>query len=324
MVRPSCPRVSVVVPARNEGRNLEIVLPLLDPEHEIVLVDGSSIDDTIAVTRRLRPDAVIVQQTRKGKGNALACGFAAATGDVIVMFDADGSADPAEIPGFVAALTAGADVAKGTRFTAGAGSEDITVLRRSGNAGLNGLANVLLRSSYSDLCYGYNAFWADMIDVLDLPAIDLPAPAEGLLWGDGFEIETLLTCRFAAVGARVTEVASVERERIHGETNLRTFADGFRVLRTLAREWVRPAPARVPARAVAVVEPVAVTAPREAVEVTDVIDMVPAPRPVRPVRTRLPLRSVLPTRAAAGLSVTRVATPTAFAVTGPRGRRLAQ
>jgi hypothetical protein len=240
----------VVVPARNEARNLEIVLPALPATHEIVLVDGHSTDDTVAVTRRLRPDAVVVTQTRRGKGNALACGFAAATGDVIVMYDADGSADPAEIPAFVAALTAGADVAKGTRFarsTSGvrAGSEDITRLRRAGNAGLNSLANVVLGARYTDLCYGYNAFWADLLPLLRLPEPDLAAPADRLLWGDGFEIETLLTCRFSSARVKVTEVGSVERERIHGTTNLRTFADGFRVLRTLAREGVRR-PALVP------------------------------------------------------------------------------
>jgi hypothetical protein len=286
VTRPPTPRVSVVVPARNEARNLEIVLPALPEDHEIVLVDGSSVDDTIAVTRRLRPDAVIVHQTRRGKGNALACGFAAATGDIIVMFDADGSADPAEIPAFVAALTAGADVAKGTRFARGgegapAGSEDITPLRQAGNAGLNTLANLVLRARYTDLCYGYNAFWADLLPLLRLPATDLPAPAAGMLWGDGFEIETLLTCRFAAAAARVTEVASVERERIHGTTNLRTFADGFRVLRTLARESVRRPP-RVPAVAPAVRERVPdVTSPADVV--VPVADTTPAPPTISPL-----------------------------------------
>ncbi|MFC5064794.1 glycosyltransferase family 2 protein [Actinomycetospora atypica] len=240
MSRSSTPTLSVIVPARNEARNLEIVLPQLPPDAEIVLVDGHSVDDTVAVTRRLRPDAVIVSQGRRGKGNALAHGFAAATGDVIVMFDADGSADAAEIPAFVEALVAGADVAKGTRFAHSddAGSEDITLLRRLGNAGLNGLANAALRTRYSDLCYGYNAFWRDTVVVLDLPALDLDVPAGSMLWGDGFEIETLLTCRFSLAGLRIAEVASTERERIHGETNLRTFADGVRVLRTLGRECV--------------------------------------------------------------------------------------
>ena len=184
----------------------------------------------------------VITQTRKGKGNAMACGFAAATGDVIVMFDADGSADPAEIPAFVRALVAGADFAKGSRFVRGGGSDDITLLRKAGNAGLNGVANALFGTSYTDLCYGYNAFWADILPVLDLPDISLPAPPQGgMLWGDGFEIESVLNCRVAASGMTTTEVPSIERERIFGETNLRTFADGTRVLRTLAAEYRRAA-----------------------------------------------------------------------------------
>lgn len=91
----------------------------------MVIVDGHSTDDTVAVALRHRPDATIVMQDRKGKGNALACGFKAATGDITVMLDADGSTDPAEIPRFVAALTNGFDFAKGTRFVTGGGSDDI-------------------------------------------------------------------------------------------------------------------------------------------------------------------------------------------------------
>ncbi|MFP5072715.1 hypothetical protein ACLFMI_23995 [Pseudonocardia nantongensis] len=90
------------------------------------------------------------------------------------MFDADGSADPGEIPAFVEALVDGADVAKGSRFRSGGGSDDITALRRWGNAGLDAVANLLFRTSYTDLCYGYNAFWADVLPVLDLPAVETP------------------------------------------------------------------------------------------------------------------------------------------------------
>jgi hypothetical protein len=240
MQRNGNPRVSVVVPTRNEARNLEVVLPAIaavrPAVHEIIVVDGNSRDDSIGAARRTLPWVRAITQTRRGKGNAMACGFAAATGDVIVMFDADGSADPAEIPAFVAALVAGADFAKGSRFAPGGGSDDITLLRRTGNAGLNGVANALFGTSYTDLCYGYNAFWADLLPLLDLPDPTTPAPADGMLWGDGFEIETVLNCRVAAAGLRITEVPSVERQRIFGRTNLRTFADGTRVLRTLAAE----------------------------------------------------------------------------------------
>jgi hypothetical protein len=241
--RSPFPTVSVVVPVRNEARNLEIVLPAIaavrPAVHEIIVVDGNSTDGSLDTARRVLPWVRTISQTRKGKGNAMACGFAAATGDVIVMFDADGSADPSEIPAFVSALVAGADFAKGSRFTTGGGSDDITLLRRSGNAGLNGVANALFGTSYTDLCYGYNAFWADLLPVLDLPPVDAPAPADGMLWGDGFEIETVLNCRIAAAGMRITEVPSIERLRVFGDSNLRTFADGTRVLRTLLAEHRR-------------------------------------------------------------------------------------
>jgi Glycosyl transferase family 2 len=234
------PRISVVVPARNEARNLEVVLPVVaavrPAVHEIIVVDGHSGDDTVAITRRIAPTARIITQSRSGKGNALACGFAAVTGDVVVMLDADGSADPAEIPAFVAALVAGADFAKGRRFAAGGGSHDITWLRRWGNAALNAVANTLFSTAHTDLCYGYNAFWTELLPVLDLPSVDAPVPPAGMLWGDGFEIETVLACRVAVAGLAVTEVPSFERDRIFGHTNLRTFVDGARVLRTLTVE----------------------------------------------------------------------------------------
>jgi len=194
--------------------------------YEVVLVDGNSVDDTVEVARRLRPDVRVVRQTGKGKGNALACGFGACRGDIIVMLDADGSTDPGEITAFVDALLAGADFAKGSRFMAGGGSADITPVRSLGNKFLNGVFNLGFRTRYSDLCYGYNAFWADLIPLLDLPDHTAPAPAHGkMMWGDGFEIETVINCRFAAAGVAITEVPSVEKLRMFGESNLRAISE---------------------------------------------------------------------------------------------------
>jgi glycosyltransferase involved in cell wall biosynthesis len=102
--------LSIEVPALNEERNLPTVFAALPRDAEVILVDGGSVDRTVEVERALRPSVRIIQQTRKGKGHALACGFAAATGEYIVMIDADGSTEPAEIPRFVAALNDGADV----------------------------------------------------------------------------------------------------------------------------------------------------------------------------------------------------------------------
>src|ERR1700685_928229 len=230
-------RVSVVIPALNEARNLEHVFAALPAGlHEVIVVDGHSIDGTPDIARQLLPDVRIVTQTRTGKGNALACGFAAATGDIIVMIDADGSTDPAEIPSFVAALTSGADFAKGSRFAPGAGSSDITPLRKFGNKVLGLAVNIMYGTRYSDLCYGYNAFWARHAPAFRLQA---ESPGQRKVWGDGFEIETVLNLRASAAGLAITEVPSFEYARIHGTSNLRTLRDGQRVLRTILTEWRR-------------------------------------------------------------------------------------
>jgi len=217
-------KVSVVVPAINEERNVGKVLAEL-PEglHEVILVDGNSTDDTVAVARRARPDIKIFTQPGRGKGDAFRTAFAAVTGNLIVMLDADGSADPAEIPRFVAALEAGADFAKGSRFLEGGGSEDITRLRSLGNTCLSGTANLTHGTHFTDLCYGYNAFWTRC-----LPFISLDVP--------GFEVETLINLRVASAGMRITEVPSYERDRWYGQSNLNTFRDGWRVLRTILAE----------------------------------------------------------------------------------------
>ena len=245
--RAELPRLSVVVPTLNEARNLEVVLPELAEtlakipgDHEVIVVDGGSEDATVETARRLLPDVEVVEQARTGKGNAVAAGIEQASGDVVVMFDADGSADPAEIPQFVEALVEGADFAKGSRFTEGGGSADITPIRQLGNAFLNQTANLAFSTQFTDLCYGYNAFWVDMAPVLDLPdAQSPPAPDGAMAWGDGFEIETVINVRMAAADAVITEVPSVERERIHGESNLSAVRDGLRVLRTIVVERLR-------------------------------------------------------------------------------------
>ena len=231
------PTVSIVIPAKNEARNLPHVFAELPQNCEVILVDGHSTDNTVSVTQRLRPDITIIGQSRRGKGNALACGFAAATGDFIVMIDADGSNDPAEIPRFLTALKEGADFAKGSRFLAGGGSSDISLVRRVGNFWLNKMVNLLYGTRYTDLCYGYNAFRRECLDVMRLNATEVEGCEPGeILWGDGFEVETLINVRIAKAGLRVTEVPSFEKVRHFGASNLNAVSDGLRVLRTIRSE----------------------------------------------------------------------------------------
>lgn len=236
------PSVSVIVPALNEARNIPHVFERIPRDiHEVILVDGYSVDGTVAVAREHRSDVRVLRQTRMGKGNAVACGVAAATGDIVALVDADGSADPAEIPRFVEALVAGADFAKGSRFLDGGGSSDITRLRTLGNYLLTTLFNIYYRRNYTDLCYGFNVFWRHHAHIIGLDATS-PAPAagNGRLWGDGFEVETLIHVRVAKAGLVVAEVPSFEHPRIHGVSNLNAFRDGRRVLHTILAERRRP------------------------------------------------------------------------------------
>lgn len=226
--------VSVIIPSLDESRNLEFVVPTLPAHCQVVVVEGARYRRTRELLDRVRPDAIVVEQTRYGKGNALACGFAVATGEVIVMFDADGSADATEIEHFVDALSRGADFAKGTRRGPGAGSADITVVRSIGNRALTMVTNALFGTRYTDLCYGFNAFHRRILPLLDLPD---PTPADGRTrWGDGFEIETIINCRIARAGIAIVEVPSLEHRRVHGVSNLNAWRDGKRVLRTLVHE----------------------------------------------------------------------------------------
>lgn len=222
------PTVSVIIPTLNEAENLPHVLPRIpDWVDEVLLVDGHSTDGTMEVARKLRPDIRIVMQEGCGKGAALRCGFAAATGDIIVMLDGDGSTDPAEIPAFVGALLAGADFAKGSRFLQGGGTADMPFYRKLGNWCFVQIVRRLFGGSYSDLCYGYNAFWKQVVPRLNLD-------------GDGFEIETVMNVRALRAGLKVVEVPSFESERLHGTGYLRTIPDGWRILKTILREWLRP------------------------------------------------------------------------------------
>lgn len=218
------PSISAVIPAMNEAKNLPHVLPYIPTWiDEVILVDGDSTDDTVAVARQLMPGIVVVGQDRPGKGAALMSGFRAAKGEIIVMLDADGSTDPREIPAFVGALLAGADFVKGSRFLQGGGTHDMEWYRRLGNWGLMKLVSLRFGGNFSDLCYGYAAFWRDVLDRMSLDQ-DV-----------GFEIETSMNVQALLSNLKITEVASTEKRRIHGKSNLRTIPDGWRVLSTIMR-----------------------------------------------------------------------------------------
>lgn len=222
----NAPTVSVVIPTLNEAENLPYVLPRIpDWVDEIIIVDGRSTDNTLTVAQNICPQARIIIEERPGKGAALRAGFATATSDIIVMIDADGSTNPYEIPAFVGSLMAGIDYAKGTRFAQGGGTWDMPMIRRLANLGFVILVKIFFGGNFTDLCYGYNAFWSRCLPQLDLNT-------------DGFEIETTMNIHALRSKLKIMEIPSFEAPRLHGEAKLRAIPDGWRVVSTIMKEVV--------------------------------------------------------------------------------------
>ncbi|WP_446219647.1 glycosyltransferase family 2 protein [Micromonospora sp. IBHARD004] len=229
---PGRQTVSVVIPALNEEKNIAWVLERMPSiVDEVILVDGHSSDRTVEVARAIRPDIVVLTQHCRGKGDAARVAFAAASGDLVVMIDADGSMDPGEIHRFVTPLINGYDFVKGSRFLTGGGSTDLTPLRRIGNQMLVRMTNSMFLVRFTDLCYGFCSFRRECLPELALTV-------------HGFEIETELVVHALKANLRIAEVPSTELPRRCGTSNLHTFRDGQRVLRTLIRERAvrRPRP----------------------------------------------------------------------------------
>ena len=83
------------------------------------------------------------------------------------------------------------------------------------------MVNALFGTQYTDLCYGYNAFWADRLPELELDA--KASECNRRLWGDDFEVETIINTRIAEAGIRIVDVPSFEFPRLHGQSNLNTW-----------------------------------------------------------------------------------------------------
>lgn len=215
--------VSVIVPARNEAANIVRLFAELPPVYEVVLVDGRSVDGTAEIARAVLPHVRLVDQPGRGKGDAMRAGLVAATGDISVFIDADGSNVASEIERFVLALVGGADMAKGSRFLERGGSTDITGIRRLGNWGIRTIVNTRYGTHFTDIAYGFNALWTHLRDVIDLDCT-------------GFEVETLMHIRAARAGLIIEEVPSFEGKRSVGATNLHAVRDGLRIAALLVRE----------------------------------------------------------------------------------------
>ncbi|HWH08559.1 MAG TPA: glycosyltransferase family 2 protein [Candidatus Thermoplasmatota archaeon] len=223
------PRVSLVVCTLDEEGNVGAVLRRVPPVvDEILVVDGRSRDRTVEEALAADPRVRAVTQDGRGKGDALRKGFRLARGDVVVQMDADGSMDPAEIPRFVAAIEAGADVAKGSRNLPGGGSDDLTPVRAFGNWWMCALGNALHGARFTDLCYGFIAFRRRALESIEISS-------------NGFDVEAEVALKLFRAGFRVVEVPSFEHDRMHGHSHLHAVRDGWTIVRTiLALPLARP------------------------------------------------------------------------------------
>ena len=221
------PQVTVIIPTLNEVESLPRVLPKIPPGiSEILIVDGHSQDNTVKVAKQMCPQARIIYQQGKGKGDALRTGFEHATGEIIITLDADGSMDPGEITRFIEPLMNGYDFVKGSRFIGGRNTTDMPRHRVLGNRIFVMITNILFGTRYTDLAYGYNALSKRRVEKLKLSST-------------GFEIETEMNIKAKKAGLRICEVASFESTRLNGKGKLRSFSDGWRILKTILGERLR-------------------------------------------------------------------------------------
>ena len=219
--------VSVIIPTLNEAENLAFVLNTIPRwVNEIIIVDGRSTDDSVRVAKVLRPDVRIIHEPRRGKGAALRAGLDAASGDIRIIMDGDGSMDGGDLQAFRDAIDSGAEYVKGSRFCKGGGSADITRLRRFGDRGICLFIRTLFGAKYTDGTYGFKALRADCLDLIRIDT-------------DGFEVELLIDIRAHRAGLRTVEIPCFESHRIHGSSNLHALRDGLRCLRIIARERFR-------------------------------------------------------------------------------------
>lgn len=219
--------ITVVIPTLNESENIKEVFPNI-PEFvdEIIVVDGNSTDGTRKEIRKYQNNTKIIVEKPSGKGAAMKTGFENATGDLVVMMDADGSHNPREIPALLYPLLNGYDVAKGSRLLPEGGSDDFTPFRKFGNKIFVTMVNNMYGANYTDLCYGYRAFKREALERIHCSS-------------NGFDIETEQSILMKKLGLKIKEVPSFEAKRKNGDSNLNSMKDGFKILNVIMREYFK-------------------------------------------------------------------------------------
>ena len=208
------------------------------------MVDGYSTDGTAEFAQESKFVTRVLMQKAPGKGSALCLGLQKASHKNIICIDADGSMSTSEFPKLLDPLIEeDVDVIKGSRYLAGAGSEDLSFFRSTGNLGLLLLTKALYKCDWSELAYGYFGLNQDAVRKLDLYEFESKIPStlifKKMAYGQGFEIEAVIFCRALRRNLKIKEFPSIETNRWNGTSNLKAIPDGFRVLSAVVLERIR-------------------------------------------------------------------------------------
>ena len=223
-------KVSVVIPCFNERKTIEQVISAVRAapikEIEIVVVDDGSTDGTATLLKeKIAPvvDRIIYQPRNRGKGAALRAGFAAASGDVILVQDADLEYDPNDYPSLLEPILSGnADAVFGSRFLGGRPHRVLYFWHMVGNGFLTLLSNMFTDLNLTDIETCYKVFRAPLIKSLHLCE-------------DRFGFEAEVTAKLAKARCRIYEVGISYSGRTYEEGKKVNWKDGVRAIYAILR-----------------------------------------------------------------------------------------
>ncbi|MDX6503522.1 MAG: hypothetical protein QOE29_647 [Gaiellaceae bacterium] len=220
-------RVSFIMPAFNEATTIEEVLRRianLELDAQVVVVDDGSWDDTAEILEEWQAgdaNRVVVHQRNQGKGAAIRAAIAHVDGDIVVIQDADGEYDPADVPALIEPIVQGvADVVYGSRLLGGRPQRAHFFWHLVANRCLTLLTNVLFNTTLSDMETGYKAMRADVLRSLDLTRND-------------FGIEPEITGKVCLKKLRIYELPVAYYGRTYDEGKKITWVDGVKAVRVL-------------------------------------------------------------------------------------------